>query len=89
MKTVTLSALRSHLGDYLNQSEPVVVTQNGRPKAVLTPVKNSDDLERLLMATNTELMKMLTEADQRISTTGGIPHDEFWARQDRRTQVRE
>ncbi|MBI1927537.1 type II toxin-antitoxin system Phd/YefM family antitoxin [Candidatus Poribacteria bacterium] len=87
MKTVTMSTLRSHLGDYLNQNEPVVVTHNGHPKAVLMPVADEDDLERLLMANNAELMKMLDEADRRISTTGGIPHDEFWARVDRETKA--
>jgi prevent-host-death family protein len=83
MKTATMSALRSRLGDYLNQDEPVVVTQKGHPRAVLIPVEDEDDLERLLMANNAELMTILEEADRRISITGGIPHDEFWARVER------
>jgi prevent-host-death family protein len=88
MKTATATALRSRLSDYLNQSEPVVVTQNGHPKAVLMPVEDEDDVERLLMANNVELMRMLDEADQRISRTGGIPHEEFWARVERETKAR-
>jgi len=88
MKTATATALRSRLSDYLNQSEPVVVTQNGHPKAVLMPVEDEDDVERLLMANNVELMRMLDEADQRISRTGGIPHEEFWARMGRETKAR-
>jgi prevent-host-death family protein len=78
MKTATISALRSRLREYLNLTEPVVVTQNGRAKAVLWPVEDSDDLDRLLLANNTELMKLLDEADRRISATGGIPHERFW-----------
>ena len=89
MKVATMSALRSHLGNYLNQSEPVVVTQNGQPKAVLMPVADADDLERLLMANNVAFMKMLDEADRRISATGGIPHDQFWAQVERETKAQE
>jgi len=63
------------------------VTHNGHPKAVLVPVADGDDLERLLMANHTEFMKMLDEADQRISMTGGIPHDQFWARVERETKA--
>lgn len=43
-------------------------------------VEDEDDLERLLMANNAELMTLLDEADRRISATGGIPHEEFWTR---------
>lgn len=89
MKTATATALRSRLSDYLNQSEPVLVTQNGHPKAVLLPVEDEDDWDRLLMANNAELMTLLDEADRRISATGGIPHDEFWARVEREAQAQQ
>ena len=78
MKSATATTLRANLNEYLNQSEPVVVTQKGRPRAVLMPVANDEDMERLLMANNAELMKLLDEADRRISASGGIPHDAFW-----------
>ncbi len=80
MKTASVSTLRSNLSEYLNQTEAVMVTQSGQPKALLLPVAAGDDLERLFMANNPELSKLLEEADRRISSTGGIPHDEFWAR---------
>lgn len=88
MKTATVSAFRLHLSDYLNQSEPVVVTQSGQPKALLLPVTSEDDLERLLMANSSELSQLLEEADRRISRTGGIPHDEFWMRVHRNTETK-
>jgi prevent-host-death family protein len=78
MITVTLSALRAHLSDYLNLAELIVVTQQGRVKAVLCPVEDEDDVERLLLANHAEFMNLLDEADRRISKTGGIPHDQFW-----------
>jgi len=79
MKTASVSALRARLSDYLKLTEPVLVTQQGRPKAVLWPVENEGDMERLLLANNAEFMKLLDEADRRISKTGGLSHDEFWA----------
>jgi nickel-dependent lactate racemase len=43
---------------------------------------------RLLMANSAELMKLLDEADRRISKTGGTPHDEFWAQVNGKAQAR-
>lgn len=82
MKTTTASKLRSDLASYLQQTEPVVVTQHGRMTAVLVPIKSEDDVERLVLANNTELMKLLDDASRRVKKTGGIPHDEFWKRID-------
>src|SRR5262249_43023449 len=73
MKTATMSALRTRVTDYLNLTEPVVITQKGRGKAELWPVESKDDLEGLLLANNAEFMKLFYEADRRISETGGIP----------------
>lgn len=86
MKTATVSALRSRMRNYLNQNEPILVTQNGHPKALLFPVMEEDDVERLLMANNKELMTLLNAADRRISHSGGVPHGKFWARLGRRTK---
>jgi hypothetical protein len=36
-------------------------------------------MERLLLANNVEFMKLLSDADRRISETGGLSHREFWA----------
>ena|SRR3972149_3413659 len=88
MKTATVSALRSRLSDYLNQSEPVLVTQGGQAKAVLLPVSSVEDMERVLMANDRELMTLLEEANRRISRTGGIRHEAFWARVERETRAR-
>lgn len=80
MKTMTVAALRTRLGEFLTQQEPVVVTQNGQPSAVLLPIAIDGELKRLLLASRSELMACLAEADRRISESGGIPHDEFWSR---------
>lgn len=78
MKTATSTTVRAQFASYLNQSEPTVVTQNGRYRAVLVPVQTEEDVERLLMAGNKRLMEILAESDRQIDETGGIPHDEFW-----------
>ncbi|HLQ44657.1 MAG TPA: type II toxin-antitoxin system prevent-host-death family antitoxin [Planctomycetaceae bacterium] len=82
MRTTTASKLRSELGSYLQQTEPVMVTQNGRMKAVLVPVESEDEAERWVMANNAELMKLLDAASRRVKKTGGIPSEEFWKRID-------
>ena len=88
MKSASTSTFRSQLASFLNQHEPVVVKQNGRPKAVLMPVRSEGDVERLLMAGNARLMEILRESDRQIDETGGIPHDEFWAMVDRKDQAK-
>ena len=84
MKSASTSTFRSQLASYLNQREPIVVKQNGRPKALVMPVQTHDDVERLLMAGNARLMEILRESDRQIDETGGIPHAEFWAMMDRK-----
>ncbi|MBM4084779.1 MAG: hypothetical protein FJ272_08325 [Planctomycetes bacterium] len=54
----------------------------------MMPVECENAKERLFMANNAELMRMLDEADQRISKTGGIRHEEFWARLERKQRAR-
>jgi len=80
MKTATAEGLRSNLDEYLNAHETVVIIDGDRPTAVLVPVTDTDDIERLLSARGADLASLLSEADRRIEETGGIPHDEFWAR---------
>lgn len=83
MKTATSSALRSRLSDYINQSEPVVVTHHGRRRAVFVPVQDDDDIDHLLYP-GSDLMKILEASYKSIQEKGGIPHDEFWALVDAR-----
>ena len=82
MKTTTASKLRAELASYLKQSEPVVVTQNGRIRSVLVPVESEEEAERWVMANNAELIQLLDDASRRVKKTGGIPRDEFWKRID-------
>lgn len=82
MKTATMTTLRAHLGKLVNERETVLVTKSGQPAALLVPYDQLSDTERLLAKPNSELRKLLDESHRSIAETGGIPHEEFWARVD-------
>ena len=80
MKTATAEDMQADFGAYLKASakSPVVVTQKGKPTAVLLAVTDKDDLERLLMAHSRRLQEILASARKRIAAGKGIPSDDFW-----------
>lgn len=57
---------------------PVIVTDKGKPVAVLLRSEGEDDLERLLMGHSRELQSILEAARKRFREGGGIPHETFW-----------
>ena len=79
MKTATAEGLRTKLDEFLKAHETVVIMEGDRPRALLMPVEDTDDLERLLSARRVDLATLLDEADRRIDESGGIPHGDFWA----------
>jgi prevent-host-death family protein len=81
MNIVSIADAKARLSAYIRESEekgPVIITRNGRPAAVLLPVLDEEDLERLLLAYNPKFRQLIEEADNRIQETGGISHEEFW-----------
>lgn len=81
MKIAPVADVKARLSGYLEQCKrgPVVVTKNGRAVAVLISVEDEDELERLVLAHTPKFRSLLEQAEQRIETTGGVPHKEFWA----------
>lgn len=77
MKTATTSTVRSQLTRLMDQSEPVAVTWRGQTRAILVPV-DSKTAARINQKKPRQLMEMLIEADERITQTGGMTHEEFW-----------
>lgn len=71
---------KAKLSAVLNEIDqgPVVVTRNGRPQAVLLPITDDEDLERLLLAYSPGLRIILEAARRRIQGRLGIEHDAFW-----------
>jgi prevent-host-death family protein len=80
MKIVSVADVKAHLSAYLKAAEqnPIIITRNGRPVAVLVPAGDEDDLERLVMAHSPKLQAILEAARQRFRTGEGIPHETFW-----------
>ncbi len=80
MKIASIADVKAHLSSYVKESEegPVIITKHGRPVAVILPVLDEDDLERLILAFTPRFRQLLEQADQRIKETGGIEHNDFW-----------
>jgi prevent-host-death family protein len=80
MKIASIAEVKANLSAYVKASEEelVVITRNGKPVAVLLPMDDEEELERLALAYSKRFQALLTEARNQISTTGGIPHAEFW-----------
>ncbi|MBI4488337.1 MAG: type II toxin-antitoxin system Phd/YefM family antitoxin [Deltaproteobacteria bacterium] len=80
MKIVFLAEVKARFSSYVEACEesPVVVTKNGRPKAVLVAAGNEEELEKLILAHTPRFMAMLNAAERRIRKGHGIKHRDFW-----------
>jgi prevent-host-death family protein len=90
MKTASIAKLGQRPGDCVaaSEKEPVVITRNGRPVAVLIAVHDEDDVDRLIMACSPRLQARLEAAQRRIQAGLGIPEEEFWKRIESRNKAR-
>ena len=80
MKIASVADVKAHLSAYIKASEDelVVITQNRKPVAVLLPMEDDDEIERLTLAYSRRFQAILHESRTQIQATGGIPHDDFW-----------
>jgi prevent-host-death family protein len=80
MKTASIADIKARPSAYVKASRkgPVVVTENGKAVAVIIPVTDEDQLERLLLAHSPQFQAVLKKSRQQIEKTGGIPHEQFW-----------
>ena len=80
MKIASVTAIKANLSAYIKASEDelVIITKNGKPVAVLLPMEDDDELERLALAYSRRFQAILSEAREQIRTGGCIPHDDFW-----------
>jgi prevent-host-death family protein len=81
MRVAPVADIKAKFSSYLNDCRdgPVVVTRNGHAVAVLLCVEDDDDLERLLMAHNPKLRRIVLEGLKSIRETGGLSEEELWA----------
>lgn len=80
MKTASATKVAAQFDDYLeaSQEQPVLVTRNGKPVAVLVAVRNKAEAEKLTASPARSLRSIFQEAHEQIEQGSGIPHDEFW-----------
>lgn len=80
MKIAPIAEIKAQFSSFVKASEeePVIVTKNGKPVAVLLAISDEDEIERLLLAYSKKFRALLEAAELRIQETGGIRHEEFW-----------
>lgn len=80
MKVASQSEVAADFAAYVKATKqgPVVVTDKGKPVAVLLRSEGEDDLERLLMGHSSKLQTILEAARKRFREGHGIPHETFW-----------
>ena len=80
MKIATQNEVAANFAQYVKAAKkgPVVVTNKGKPVAVLIRSESEDDLERLLMGHSRKLQTILEAARRRFRQGRGIPHETFW-----------
>jgi prevent-host-death family protein len=83
MKIAPVAEVKAKLSEFLQQcqTDPVVITKNGRATAMLVAVTDDEDLERLVLMHTPRFREMLDQAEARIRQTGGVKHRDFWAKQ--------
>lgn len=80
MNIAPLADVKARFSAYIKniQKEPVIVTKNGRPVAIMLGISDKDDLERIMLSVSPKFQALLEEAEHRIRETGGLSHDEVW-----------
>ncbi len=90
MKTASAAKIAAQFNHYLEASreQPVLVTRNGKPVAVLLAVQDKAEAEQLASGRSRSLRSILEESHKQLQKGGGIPHDQFWreVEQSRRTK---
>jgi len=80
VKRVSAAKIAAQFNDYLEASreQPVLVTRNGKPVAVLLAVHDQAEAEQFARGQVRSLRSILQESHEQIQRGKGIPHDQFW-----------
>jgi prevent-host-death family protein len=81
MKSVSAARVAAQFDEYLaaSREQPVLVTRNGKPVAVLLAVRNKAQAKQAAEGRCRSLQSIFQEAHLQLQKGGGIPHDQFWA----------
>jgi prevent-host-death family protein len=79
MKTASAAKIAAQFNEYLevSQEQPVLVTRNGKPVAILLAVRGRDEAERLVSRTRS-LRSIFEHAHKQLEEGRAIPQDRFW-----------
>ncbi len=74
MKTIEMDAANMSLAEYARKvgEEPFVVTDHGKPLAILLPLENTD-LETASLSSNPKFLGLIERSRSRRNREGGIP----------------
>ncbi|RME59026.1 MAG: type II toxin-antitoxin system prevent-host-death family antitoxin [Caldilineae bacterium] len=78
MKTLEMSQATQSLAEYAREvdKEPVVLTVEGRPIAVLVALENAD-LETVSLSTNPQFLALIERSRARQEAEGGVSAEEM------------
>jgi prevent-host-death family protein len=90
VKTASAAKIAAQFNDYLEASreEPVLITRNGKPVAVLFAVQDKAEAEQLAVSRTRSLRSIFEEAHEQIQKGSGVPHDQFWREVEQRRAKR-
>ena len=76
-----LAEVKDQFSAYVEAAKesPIVVTKNGKPVALITPILEDDDLDSLLLAHNRRFNKLLNDAWEQAKSGDVLTSDQFWA----------
>jgi prevent-host-death family protein len=89
MRIAPLAEVKDRLSAYIDAAKEsaIVVTRNGKPVALLTPIRDDDDLASLLLAHDRRFIRLLAQARERVQAGHYLTNAQFWrALQGRRTR---
>ena len=77
MKTVEMDKATQTLGECAREvgAEPLVVTQQGKPVAVLLPLDNAD-LETVALSSSPQFLELIERSRSRLAAEGGVSSEE-------------
>ncbi len=89
MKIAPLAEVKDRLSAYIDAAKEsaIVVTRNGKPVALLTPILEGDDLDSLLLTHDRRFIQLLARARERVRAGEYLTNEQFW-RELRRRQTR-
>ncbi len=84
MKTVEVSKATLPLSDYTKEikKEPVIITKEGRPVAILVSIPNAD-IETVSLTNNPKFIALIERSRAKQKSEGGISSEEMRRRLER------